>query len=249
MTDVLILCYHAVSRDWDTSLAVAPGQLDRQVRRLLSQGFVPATFSRAVTDPPAPRTMALTFDDAFRSVLTEALPVLRAAGVPATVFVPTAFADGAQELRWPGIDVWSDGPHARELEPMSWDDLARLAEEDWEIGSHTVSHPRLTRLTSEALTAELVESRAACERHLGGRCRSLAYPYGDVDARVEVAASLAGYDAAAALGIGSARPRPLAWPRTGIFRKDTPSRFALKTSVAVRAVRRPTHLLGPTDGP
>ena len=71
-----------------------------------------------------------------------------------------------------------------ELAVMGWGELARLAEVGWEIGSHTRTHPGLPRLDDEPLRDELEGSRAEVEEHLGRPCRSLAYPYGDLDGRV-----------------------------------------------------------------
>jgi len=34
-TDVLVLCYHAVSEDWDADLSVSPAQLESQVQLML----------------------------------------------------------------------------------------------------------------------------------------------------------------------------------------------------------------------
>lgn len=87
-------------------------------------------------EPPAIRTLAVTFDDAFASVIDRALPILSALEVPATVFVPTGFMDARQPLRWPGIDHWADSEYAHELTSMAWGDLTALAEHGWEVGSH-----------------------------------------------------------------------------------------------------------------
>jgi peptidoglycan/xylan/chitin deacetylase (PgdA/CDA1 family) len=153
------------------------------------------------------------------------------------VFVATDFA-GADPMAWPGIDRWLGGPYERELAGMSWDELGELAEAGWEIGSHTRSHPHLTQLDDAALVAELRESREACQERLGRLCRSLAYPYGDVDDRVVKAAREAGYEAAGTLPKRFIRPRPLEWPRVGVYHGDDARRFRLKVSPAVRLLRR-----------
>jgi peptidoglycan/xylan/chitin deacetylase (PgdA/CDA1 family) len=122
--------------------------------------------------------------------------------------------------------------------PMSWDEVRKLADAGWEIGSHTRTHPRLTTVDSGVLEAELRESRRECEEQVRVRCSSLAYPYGDVDARVVAAARSAGYEAACALPRGRfARPQHLLWPRVGVYGQDGPWRFRLKTSPVTRAAR------------
>ena len=100
MGDVLVLCYHAVSERWPAVFALSAERIERQVTTLLRQGYVGATFRDAVLNPPAARTLAITFDDAFRSVHVKAGPVLRSLGIPGTVFVPTALVGG--RARWHG---------------------------------------------------------------------------------------------------------------------------------------------------
>jgi peptidoglycan/xylan/chitin deacetylase (PgdA/CDA1 family) len=181
--------------------------------------------------------MAITFDDAFRSVLTLGLPILRDLGVPASVFVPTGHIGGGP-MRWPGIDEWSGGPHEHELVGCTWDDIAELAEAGWEIGSHTRTHPRLTSLSDHEVRTELVDSKAECEERLGRPCRSLAYPYGDHDERIVRATRRAGYVAAGTLPGRFETTEPLRYPRLFVSRADNRPRFALKTGGPTLRVRR-----------
>jgi peptidoglycan/xylan/chitin deacetylase (PgdA/CDA1 family) len=231
--DVLVLCYHAVSSAWPASLAVTPEALEAQTRRLLDEGYRPATFTEATCDPPAGRTLAVTFDDAFASVHRHALPILRRLGVRATLFTPTRPIQRREPLGWIGVSQWSDGPYAQELTPLTWPQIDDLAEAGWEIGSHTESHPHLTQLPEDGLAEELEDSRQAIRRRLG-TCTSIAYPYGDVDDRVATMASRAGYDAGAALGRWPGDRGSMRSPRVGIYRGDTPRRFAIKTSPVLR---------------
>jgi peptidoglycan/xylan/chitin deacetylase (PgdA/CDA1 family) len=234
MPDVLCLCYHAVSPDWPAPLAVTPAALERQLSWLVRRGWVGATFTQAILDPPAPRTLAVTFDDAFASVIVHGLPILSDLGLPATVFAPTAFMSVRQRLEWDGIAHWKD---AHELTSMDWNDLGALADRGWEIGSHTRTHPRLTALDDRALAEELEASRSACEAALGAPCRSLAYPYGDTDARVARAARAAGYLAGACLSRNLRAAGPHLAPRVGVYGADVPLRFTLKVNPATRRVR------------
>ncbi|MBS1868212.1 MAG: polysaccharide deacetylase family protein [Actinobacteria bacterium] len=243
MRDVLVLCYHGVSDTWPSQLAVAPETLEEQVARLLARGYRPATFREAVLDPPAPRTLAVTFDDACRSVHELALPVLRSLGVPGCVYAPTSWIGRTEPMRWAGIEEWHGGPHERELLPMSWEQLGEVAEEGWEVGSHTCTHPHLTQLDDATLAEELRASRELCAARLGRACDTIAYPYGDVDGRVVAATAAAGY--AAAGSIASKRPpAPLDWPRVGIWRADARWRAELKTAPLVRRLRAREQLPG-----
>ena len=236
--DVLVLCYHAVSERWRSPLTISPGAMEDQLERVLARGYEPVTFSTSVLHPPAARTLAVTFDDAFRSVRDIALPVLRRLGVPATVFAPTALVGRPEPMAWAGLEAWARGPHADELRVLGWDDLAGLAAAGWEIGSHTRTHPRLPGLDDEALARELHGSRTDCEAALARPCRALAYPYGAVDARVVRAAAAAGYQAAASpLGRPLGHPA-LAFARIGLYERDERARLRAKLSPRVRRMQR-----------
>ena len=249
MPDVVALCYHATSPAWPNELSVEPDALARQVRMLLDRGYAPVRFA----DLPAGargRRMAVTFDDAYRSTYELAWPALRELGVPATVYAPVDFVGANDPMSWPGIDDAAAGPHAAELRCMTWEQLGELHEAGWEIGSHTCSHPRLTECDGARLERELVASREAIAARIGA-CRTIAYPYGDVDGRVMSAARRAGYELAAALPAHVRRPVPLAWPRLGIYRQDADWRFRLKISRVVRALRAtaPGHRLVESEPP
>src|SRR5256885_192193 len=175
MRDLLVLCYHAVSDSWPASLSLPAGQLEEQVGNLLERGYVPSTFTDALRDGSDGRSLAVTFDDGYRSVVELALPVLSRLRVPATLFVPTDFVGSERPMSWPGIDRWIGGPHEAELVPAGWDELRSLVAAGWEIGSHSRSHPHLTRLADEEVADELESSRDAVHEALGVRCRAVAY--------------------------------------------------------------------------
>jgi heparosan-N-sulfate-glucuronate 5-epimerase len=241
--DVLVLCYHGVSDSWPSGLAVESDHLDEQIGRLVRSGYEPTTFTDAVLGPRDRDRFAVTFDDAYLSVLEKARPVLERHGVPGTVFVPTGLAGADGPMSWPGISEWVDTPHADELRPLSWEQLNELESAGWEVGAHSVTHARLTELSDEDLQRELRESRIACERQMRGSCTSIAYPFGDYDDRVIRAAALSGFAVGASLPPPYAEPSRLAWPRTGVYRVDSRGRFRLKASPVMRRLRR--SFLGP----
>jgi peptidoglycan/xylan/chitin deacetylase (PgdA/CDA1 family) len=226
----VVLCYHAVSEQWAHHLSVSPHALERQVRRLLARGYRAVPAAEIVGGRG--RLLHVTFDDAFLSVL-DAQPALERLGVPCTVFACTGLADGG--LPFPVSKLYGS-PGETDLLTLDWDGLRGLLERGIEVGSHTVSHPHLTRLTDLELERELRESRERLESELGRRCRFLAYPDGDHDERVRAAARATGYEAAFALP-GRARPfDPFGIPRVGVWRKDGRTRFTLKTSGTRRAI-------------
>ncbi|MFL5863022.1 MAG: polysaccharide deacetylase family protein [Solirubrobacteraceae bacterium] len=237
MNPALVLCYHAVSPTWESDLSVAPDALERQVDHLLRRGWRPTTFTDAILGPRDRRAFAITFDDAFATVRSYAAPVLREFGVRGTLFAPTSYLDGGGTLSWTGIASWHDTAQANELRALTWDQVGELAEYGWEIGSHTHSHPCLTQLSDDAIREELSVSRDELTRRLGRRCESIAYPYGDVDERVEGLTREAGYRTAAALPGSFTHLNVHRYPRLGLYHRDGALRFWLK-------VARGTRLLG-----
>ena len=235
-SDVLVLCYHAVSQTWPADLSIAPQLLAEQLRYLTGKGYRGVTFSEAVAGGTGGKLVAVTFDDGYRSVLELALPILQGLGIPGTLFVPTDYIGSEEPMSWPGIEQWTGGPHERELIPMSWPEVEQLRDAGWEIGSHTRSHPKLTQISPVQLTVELADSRRRCAEMLG-ECAAIAYPYGDHDDTVVAATGAAGYTAAATLPDDVPPPTPLAWPRIGIYNNDDMRAFRLKVSPAVRRAR------------
>jgi peptidoglycan/xylan/chitin deacetylase (PgdA/CDA1 family) len=237
MSDVLILCYHAVSDRWPASLSVTPERLESQLGFLVRSGYRGVTFTRAVTNPPAGRVLAVTFDDGYRSVVSLAHPLMQRLGVPGTVFVATDHVGSERPMAWSGLEQWLGTEHEPELVPASWSELDGLVRAGWEIGAHTRTHPHLTRIDEASIYEELAGSRRDVEEQIGGPCTSLAYPYGDHDDRVVAAAAKAGFIAAATLPSYWYRPERLRRARVYVAHHDDSRRFRLKVSRQLRAAR------------
>jgi peptidoglycan/xylan/chitin deacetylase (PgdA/CDA1 family) len=230
---LLVLCYHAVSDGWPDALAVSPSAFERQIRYVLRRGFRPIAAADAVSGRPG---VHVTFDDAFCSVLP-ALDVLERLGVRATVFACTSFAESGRALLIPELRRRAQG-FERELETMNWDALRAIDKRGFEVGSHTVSHAHLPRLSDADLRRELHDSRERISYELGRACRFVAYPFGESNERVHRAAADAGYTGGFALRRdGPLNPHAMA--RVDIYRGDGLARFVLKVSPLNRHFGRP----------
>jgi peptidoglycan/xylan/chitin deacetylase (PgdA/CDA1 family) len=236
-TDVLALCYHAVSPRWPADLSVTPHSFANQVEHLARHGYRGVTFTEAALGKVTGKCVAITFDDGYLSTIRLARPTLDRFGMVGTLFVPTDYIGGGPMI-WPGVDRWMGSEHEAELMPMSWEDVRELADSGWEIGSHTKSHPHLPQISDQQLEEELVGSRLICEQVLERPCPSIAYPYGDHDGRVIAAAERAGYAAGATVPQQLQGQSPYASPRVGIYHSDGALVFRLKISPLVRRARR-----------
>ena len=232
----LILAYHAVDSAWASPLAVTAGSLELQAAYLAAHGFVGLTLAEAERGRqrgslPA-RSVVFTFDDGYRSTALAA-PILARFGFPGTVFAVTGYVDSQRPFAWYGVG--HEDP-AR-LSPMAWDGLAALKDQGWEVGSHTVTHALLTNVDDHALADELTGSRERIVERLGS-CESIAYPYGQADRRVALAAERAGYRAAVMLTGVVVADEALRRPRVGLGSRDRGLRLRLQLSAPVLAARR-----------
>jgi peptidoglycan/xylan/chitin deacetylase (PgdA/CDA1 family) len=134
------------------------------------------------------RAVALTFDDGYASVVETAWPLLGARGLSATLFVVTGYLAGGLRFGWD-----HDRPEHDGLRLVTAAELVAAAADGLDVGSHTVSHPWLPRLSARELSRELMESKAALETLLGRAVTSVAYPTGGWDPAVRRAAGEAGY--------------------------------------------------------
>ena len=137
-----ILYYHRVSVDRDP-LAVTPDAFRRQMDAIAETGqrVVDLYEIDDLQLAPGEAAYALTFDDGYRDVLENALPVMREHGFPSTVFVVPGAIAGETAFWWypPGA-----------MPPIAgWDELR--AEERAGLvrfEPHTLTHPVLTELTA-----------------------------------------------------------------------------------------------------
>ncbi len=139
---------------------------------------------------------ALTFDDGYDNFYQHAYPILSRHNFVATVFVVTREVGGAS--RW-------DGGCQTPL--MSWSQIKEISRHGIEIASHTISHPRLTRVPLDEARRELLHSRLELEEKLGVAATSFAYPYGDHNALAQSLAAEAGYRLACSIRRGNLHAR------------------------------------------
>jgi len=173
----------------------------------------------------------LTFDDGLANNCTHALPLLEEFCAPAVFFVSTqhilstrdwlpATRDRARRA-WPSIEDVPPDVAAEFFDGMSREQLLACARSGWvTIGSHTISHPFLTRSDDARLQRELAGSREFLQTCSGQAVDLLAYPTGDYDRRVAAAVQHAGYRAAFAVDSRNLGLPVFEIPRIGIYRAN-----------------------------
>jgi peptidoglycan/xylan/chitin deacetylase (PgdA/CDA1 family) len=225
-----VLAYHAVGPTpaGPRSHGFVPASLlERQLAFLASRRRV-VTLGQSLVPPrdAGPVRVAITFDDAYKSVLARAAPALERYRFSATVFVPTAWI--GDRNRW-------DPPSDLELDLLSADELLELRARGFEIASHGHRHIDYARAGEREVREDLHASVEVLGELLGQRPRFLAYPYGRSTPAARDAAREAGFEDAFAL---EWEDRPFARSRTPVFPRDRGWRFALKSSGRYAPMRR-----------
>ncbi len=218
---ITILSYHSID-EYGTPLSVSPGLFAQQMKALVKERCVSLTMQevadRLARRQPFPRSaVAITFDDGFENMLTQARPVLKANGLKATVYVITGMVGRRT--------AWTDGEVSLpSLRILDWEQIGQLHGAGVEIGAHSITHGFLTQYDDGQLEDEMRLPKIEIEKRLGQPVGAFAYPQGDYDGRVLRAARAAGYRTATTVDQGPAtlHSHPLRLPRLLVSNNTTP---------------------------
>lgn len=224
-----VLMYHRIAEDGPDALApyrTSPAAFEHQLRFLRRRGFhslSPEAWDAAARSPLPlrGRPVMITFDDAYVDFAEAAWPILERNGFTAHVFAPTDKVGGAAD--------WDAG-YGEPAPIMDWPEIRALAARGVTFGSHLASHTRADLLDTATLLEEAARSRALLERAVGRPVRTVAPPFGAVDARTAQVLRQAGFTRLFLAHGGAARPYgpPLATPRIEVRGDDDIEAFAAK---------------------
>jgi len=191
---IIILAYHRINDNTCDNMTVCCSEFDRQIKFIadnypvLSLGEVLACLQqrRRLARP----SVVVTFDDGYRDVLINAIPVLKKYNLPATFFVNTEFVGSDKQF-------YHDLRFGINFDKLNWDELKYMNTMGFEIGSHGVGHHRLTSLSDEQVLKEMAESkRILVEKKIAKRL-FFAPPFGrreDDSSKARAFAKKAGYE-------------------------------------------------------
>lgn len=227
LVKIPVLAFHQVSDDFSWSITRQKLiQFERGIGFLGQEGYKSVSLSEMNKGnfKPNEKTVILTFDDGYEDFYLNAYPVLKKHGFTACVFIITGYI--GQKNNWD----YNWGRYKRRH--LDWSQIIEISESGFEIGSHTVNHPDLTKIPNPYLTYELKVSKQMLEDKLNRRVDYLSYPFGRYNRYVQDEAERSGYKGAFAL---SAIPKGdkfdgFSVPRRGVYLLDSPLTLKVKVS-------------------
>jgi peptidoglycan/xylan/chitin deacetylase (PgdA/CDA1 family) len=174
-----ILMYHKVNDIPDNPTTVPVDRFDRQLERLAELGHhvvdLDAVIDHYSGGMPLPDDAVLiTFDDGYRDVLEDALPVLAKHGYPAVIFIPVAYMDDETPLPHE-THLASRGVRNRTLD---WGLLRELDAGGVRIESHGIAHRPLAEVSLDEAVREIAVSKLMLEERMGRPIQAYAYVKG-----------------------------------------------------------------------
>lgn len=173
---LFVLIYHRVGAGQGREMDVSVRTFAAHMRGLGAGHEVVGLrdgLSRMALGAPERDMVAVTFDDGYREVATHAWPVLRDLAIPAAVFLPTAFMQGAAPAP---IRAGAAKMGARP-EPLTWDQVGQMSSTGLvTVGSHSVTHRDFDRLSRIEAEDEAAGSKVMIESRTGATVDLFAYP-------------------------------------------------------------------------
>lgn len=193
---VPVLVYHQFSNDHSDKMTIKADDFIEQMVYLKENDFSVINLDQLMDfmefrAPIPENSVVITIDDGWLSAYEIAYPILKSFGYSATLFVYTDFIGGEKAMRWSQIK--------------------EMAQNGFDVQSHTKSHQSLTIIKeSESfeeyfrfLVRELEISQKTIEDYLNSDCRYVAYPFGETNELVISLAKKMGYRAAFTVNRGS----------------------------------------------
>lgn len=184
--EVAVLMYHSVSDNkWFFSVSLEEFELQiRYLREKAHPVRLEDIADFVVNKKSLPsRAVAVTFDDGYSDFGENALPILRKYGVPVTLFAC------AGEINTKDLGSNLSLLTAGEIAELSQDPLVTM-------GSHGLTHRKLTRLSPQTAKNEIASSRVLLEKMTGRPVDFFAYPKGSFNSLIMDYTEKSGYRAA-----------------------------------------------------
>ena len=196
-----VLCYHKVGRKPRgvklRGIYVGTGLFARQLRQLKTNGYKSVPSDRLASSGPFSREMVLTFDDGSLTTLHHAVPLMAEVGFCAINYLVSDLLGGVNQ--WDTVRGEVPDRLMDETQVRDWMAAGH------EIGAHTKTHPKLSRIPAAQAREEISGSKKSLEDRFGVPIRHFCYPYGDYTTVVRDMVEEAGFETAVTVDPGVRR--------------------------------------------
>lgn len=237
-----ILMYHLISKPWSRGtpyrgLTVHPARFQRQMQwlhRLGYQGLSMRDLMPYLQGQKQGKVIGITFDDGYANVLENALPILLKYGFTATNYFVVRQIGGS--------NIWDAHEGVPSSVLMDSHGLKTWSDSGMEVGSHTLNHPVLARLSPELAKNEIFDSKDELEQLTGQPVQAFCYPYGKYVQQTVDLVRQAGYTNATTTERGLVRTDDdlLQLPRVEVRRSTGIFRFLQKCLTSLEDKKRST---------
>lgn len=237
MKNPLILAYHRVLPEKEANergqLAVSLYNFYKQLEYFYRKGWRGITLSELLKEHLKKKynskLLVITFDDGYQDNYFYAFPVLQKFGFRATVFlVANRYVNTPDEL------YFSSQPRSYSVKqidyPLTINQVKKMQDYGIEFGSHSFSHPHLTKLTPDELQEEIINSKTVLSQITGQEVISFCYPFGDLNDKVVEVVKRAGYLGSVVTPPRCIKENVFTLHRAGIYLKDEMQIFRIKCS-------------------
>lgn len=178
----VVVVYHRFGEDAYPSTSVTIEQFEQHLAILDEGGYQVLPLEEIVRGLAGERelpdrTVAITVDDTYRSILTEAMPRFLDRGFPFTVFINTDAVNNS-------------------LSSISWDDIRAMHESGAAIGAQSAGHGHMAFMDRGRIEEDLARMTSDFINELGFVPKLFAYPYGEFSAELAAMLRDVGYVAA-----------------------------------------------------
>jgi peptidoglycan/xylan/chitin deacetylase (PgdA/CDA1 family) len=193
MERAIVLMYHNIGIPPQgvglKSLYVTPRMFRFQMWYLKTAGFKVVSLHEILSfingKNSDERLVAITFDDGYQDFYDHAYHVLKTYKFPSTVFLVSDLV--GKESLWES----TNGQSRKRL--LHWDRILEMKDSGVIFGSHSRTHPFLSRLSEKEMRNEIRDSKIILEERLKHPVDFFCYPNGDYDNRVLETVHTAGY--------------------------------------------------------
>ena len=125
---------------------------------------------------PKEKYFCLSFDDGFKNIYHNVIDIFLKDKIPCMFFIPTSFIDN---LRNDSGEIFFNKKNI-EIEFLSWKNCKQIVSEGiFDIGSHSINHSLISKLSIDQCIYEVKESKNIIENKLKIKCNHFAPPVGD----------------------------------------------------------------------